>query len=107
MEASDEAGHDGDFDLKLKTIANFDKRIIKPIYEETDRWSDHVCMAILPDHPTPVEFRTHVNESVPFIIRHKEIEPDDVYRHNEYGCADGFYGLLKLNEFMDVFMNIK
>ena len=34
IEASDEAGHDGDLDLKLKTIENLDKRVVGPIFKE-------------------------------------------------------------------------
>ena len=107
IEASDEAGHDGDIDLKLKTIDYLDKRIIKPIYEEVAAWDEPVCIAILPDHPTPVEIRTHVDEPVPFIIWHKGIEPDGVSRYDETSCAGGAYGLLRLQEFMQTFMNIK
>ena len=33
IEASDEAGHEGDIDLKLLTIENLDKRAVGPIYE--------------------------------------------------------------------------
>ncbi len=107
IEASDEAGHDGDADLKLKTIEYLDKRIVKPIYEEVAAWDEPVCIAILPDHPTPVEVRTHVDEPVPFIIWHKGIEPDGVTRYDETSCAGGAYGLLRLQEFMQTFMNIE
>ena len=49
VEASDEAGHDGDLELKLKTIENLDRRIVKPVYEEVSTWTDTpVCIAILP-----------------------------------------------------------
>lgn len=107
IEASDEAGHDGDIDLKLKTIDYLDNRIIKPIYEEIMGWKDeNVCIAILPDHPTPVEIRTHVSEPVPFIIWHKEIIPDTVQYYDEVSCVGGSYGLLKLNDFMREFMAI-
>lgn len=34
IEASDEAGHEGDIDLKLKTIEYLDSRAVGPIYEE-------------------------------------------------------------------------
>ena len=79
VEASDEAGHDGDLELKLKTIENLDRRIVKPVYEEVSTWTDTpVCIAILPDHPTPVELRVHVAEPVPFIIWHPGITPDGV-----------------------------
>lgn len=105
LEASDEAGHDGDLELKLKTIEYLDSRIIKPIYEEIKTWKDEpVCMAILPDHPTPVEVRTHVKEPVPFIIWYDGITPDEVKTYDEVSCACGSYGLLRLNEFMETFM---
>lgn len=105
LEASDEAGHDGDLELKLKTIENLDSRIIKPVYEEIKTWKDDpVCMAILPDHPTPVEVRTHVKEPVPFIIWYDGIIPDDVKTYDEVSCVNGSYGMLRLNEFMETFM---
>lgn len=105
LEASDEAGHDGDLELKLKTIENLDSRIIKPVYEEIKTWKDvPVCMAILPDHPTPVEVRTHVKEPVPFIIWYDGITPDDVKTYDEVSCVNGSYGMLRLNEFMETFM---
>ncbi len=107
IEASDEAGHDGDLDLKLKTIENLDSRIVKPVYEEVINWNEPVCIAVLPDHPTPVEIRTHVKEPVPFIIWYKGIEPDDVSTYDEVSCVSGSYGLLNLNEFMETFMKIK
>ena len=106
LEATDEAGHDGDLDLKLKAINYLDHRIVEPIFNEVKTWNEPVCIAILPDHPTPVEVRTHVNEPVPFLIWHTGIEPDNVQAYNEAACEDGSYGLLRLNEFMNLFMKI-
>lgn len=106
LEASDEAGHDGDLQLKLRTIEYLDERIIRPVYNEVKTWSEPVCIAIMPDHPTPVEVRTHVKEPVPFIIWHPGIEPDSVQLYDEVSCVNGSYGLLHLNEFMEIFMNI-
>lgn len=107
IEASDEAGHDGDLELKIKTIENLDRRIVQPIYKEVKTWNEPVCIAVLPDHPTPVEIRTHINEPVPFLIWHPNIKPDSVEQYDEYSCMNGSYGLLKLNEFMDEFMKIR
>ena len=105
VEASDEAGHDGDLALKLKTIENLDARLVCPIVEEVKSWHDMpVSIALLPDHPTPVEVRTHVNEPVPFAIWHQGIEPDMVQAYDETSCADGAYGTLKLGEFMQTFL---
>ena len=106
VEATDEAGHDGDIDLKLKAIDYLDKRLIKPILEAIEQMDDPVCVAILPDHPTPVELRIHVKEPVPFIIWHKGITPDEVQYYDEVSCVSGGYGLLQLNEFMNELMKI-
>ena len=107
VEATDEAGHDGDIDLKLKAIDYLDKRLIKPIYEAVQHMDEPVCIAILPDHPTPVELRIHVNEPVPFIIWYPGITPDDVQHYDETSCVNGSYGLLRLHEFLEEFMKIK
>ena len=106
VEATDEAGHDGDLELKLHAINYLDHRLIEPIYNEVNTWNEPVCIAILPDHPTPVEMRIHVNEPVPFIIYYKGIEPDSVQSYDEVSCVSGGYGILKLNEFMEEFMKI-
>ena len=106
VEATDEAGHDGDLDLKLKAIDYLDQRLIKPIVEATEKMSEPVCIAILPDHPTPVEQRIHVNEPVPFLIYYKGIVPDSVDHYDEESCVTGGYGLLRLQQFMQTFMSI-
>ncbi len=106
VEASDEAGHDGDLELKLKTIEYLDQRLIAPIYQEVNTWNEPVCIAVLPDHLTPVEMRIHVGQPVPFLIWHRGIEPDSVHQYDEVSCVAGSYGLLKLNEFMQTLMSI-
>ena len=107
VEASDEAGHDGDLELKLKTIEYLDQRLITPIYKEVETWTEPVCIAVLPDHLTPVEMRIHVGQPVPFLIWHRDIKADDVQQYDEVACMQGAYGLLKLNEFMKELMKIK
>ncbi len=106
VEASDEAGHDGDVDLKVKTVENLDHRIVAPILEEVEKWEEPVAIALLPDHATPVELRVHKGEPVPFTIWHKGIAPDCVTSYSEATCAKGSYGLLRLEEFMHAFMQI-
>ena len=103
VEASDEAGHDGDLELKLKTIEYLDQRLIAPIYNKVK--DQDVCIAVLPDHLTPVEQRIHVGQPVPFLIWHRDIQPDEVLQYDEFACVSGSYGLLKLNEFMHALMS--
>ena len=104
VEASDEAGHDGDLELKLKTIEYLDQRLIAPIYQEVSNWNEDVCIAVLPDHLTPVEMRIHVGQPVPFLIWHRGITPDSVQQYNEVSCVSGSYGMLHLEEFMRTFV---
>ena len=106
VEASDEAGHDGDLELKLNTIEYLDQRLIKPIYDEIITWNEPVAIAVLPDHLTPVEMRIHVGQPVPFLIWYNGIQADDIQQYDEVSCVSGSYGLLKLDEFMHTFMNI-
>ena len=107
VEASDEAGHDGDLELKLKTIEYLDQRLITPIYNEVSKWKEPICFAVLPDHLTPVEMRIHVGQAVPFLIWHRGIKPDDVQQYDEESCVAGSYGLLRHGEFMQTLMAIK
>lgn len=104
VEASDEAGHEGDVDLKIRTIENLDSRAIGPIYEAVKDWDEPVAIAVLPDHPTPCELRTHTAEPVPFLIWYPGIEPDEVQTFDEVAACSGAYGLMKEDEFMNEFM---
>lgn len=104
VEASDEAGHDGDVDLKLKTIENLDSRLIGPIMEAVKDWDEPVAFAVLPDHPTPCAHRTHTAEPIPFAICYPGIEPDTVQTFDEEAAKEGGYGLLHGDEFIREFM---
>lgn len=116
IEASDEAGHDGNLDLKLSTIDYLDRRTIGPIYEAVKDWGkpgtptaglEPVAIAVLPDHPTPVAHRTHTNEPIPFLIYAPGITPDNVETFDEFSCQNGSYGLLEKDGFIKAFMDIK
>jgi len=105
IEASDEAGHEGDVQLKLRTIENLDRRVVGPICEALSQWDEPVAIAILPDHPTPCAHRTHTAEPVPFLIYHSGIMPDSVQTFDEIACCDGAYGLLEKDEFIRAFLD--
>lgn len=104
IEASDEAGHEGDIPLKLQTIENLDSKVVGPVYEAIKGWDEPVSIAVLPDHPTPCQLRTHTAEPVPFLIYYPGIEADTVQTFDEVACVEGSYGLLKEDEFMNEFM---
>ena len=106
IEASDEAGHEGDIALKLRTIENLDHRAVGPIMKALETWNEPVAIAILPDHPTPCAHRTHTAEPVPFVIYYPGIEPDSVQTFDEVSCQQGAYGLLEKDEFIKHFVTL-
>ena len=100
IEASDEAGHEGDVDLKIRTIEYLDQRVVKYIVDETSKMREDVAIALLPDHFTPCIIRTHSPEAVPFLI-YKPGEPaDTVSEYNEESVKQGYYGLLQEDQFI-------
>lgn len=106
IEASDEAGHEGDVELKCKTIEYLENRVVKPIYEQVINWDEEVSIAILPDHPTPCAIRTHTSNPVPFLIWRKArgagnvLEGDSVQAYDEQTALEGSIGALKEDEFI-------
>ncbi len=97
VEASDEAGHEGDVNLKIKTIEYFDLRLVGRVL---DGICEKVRIALLPDHPTPIAVRTHTSDPVPFLIYDPEKEADEVEQFNESSCRRGSLGLLEGDSFI-------
>lgn len=100
IEASDEAGHEGNPLLKTKTIEYLDQRVVRTIVNACDKMDQPVAIALLPDHPTPCAIGTHTREPVPFIICKPGNTPDDVKVYDEFSAQNGSYGVLKGDEFM-------
>lgn len=107
IEASDEAGHAGDPQLKLKTVQYLEDRVVKPIYEELKKWDDEdpVTIAILPDHPTFCRTKTHSGDPVPFLIYRPGGVADKVRKYDEESVKDGYYGELYGAEFINALTN--
>lgn len=75
VEATDEAGHNGDIENKIKAIENIDRDIIGTILNHFDQHDD-VRILVCADHPTPIRLRTHTSNPVNFVMFGKGIEPD-------------------------------
>jgi len=75
IEAPDEAGHSGDLKAKIAAIERIDKDIVGTVLNHFDA-NDDVRILLLPDHPTPVELRTHTSDPVGFIMYGKGIPKD-------------------------------
>lgn len=104
IEASDEAGHEGDAGLKKLTVENLDHRILGPLLAELDKSGEEVAVALLPDHPTPCRIKTHTSDPVPFVIWRPGDSPDDVTVYSEKAAAKGCFGLLEGDRFIKEFL---
>ncbi|MBU4486785.1 MAG: cofactor-independent phosphoglycerate mutase [Candidatus Delongbacteria bacterium] len=107
IEATDEAGHEGNVELKIKALEYLDKRVVKYIMEETAKFDEPVAIAVTPDHATPCSVRTHTHDPVPFIIYRPGEEPDTVTEYNETSVEKGYYGLIKDDQFIKAIFGIK
>ncbi|MBP5170466.1 MAG: cofactor-independent phosphoglycerate mutase [Bacteroidales bacterium] len=116
VEASDEAGHEGDVDLKIRTIEYLDHRLLEPIVKEVSTWDEPVTIAVLPDHPTFCRTRLHMALPVPFLIWRSQglepdgqtaFQPDQTEVFDELSARQGSYGLLHGDEFIRLFFNGK
>lgn len=104
IEAPDEAGHEGDIQLKLRTIEDIDRRVVGPVMDALADFGEPVAIALLPDHPTPCEHRTHTSDPVPFVIYKPGTAPDSVQKFDEDSCKEGSYGLMDGIDFLPEFL---
>lgn len=101
VEAPDEAGHDRDYELKVKTIEDLDKRLIG---KALDGLQEECVVGVLPDHPTPIKIGTHTRDPVPFAIYAPKAKADEVEQFDEDSAKKGSYGSIVGEEFMSLFL---
>ena len=68
FEAPDECGHRGEVENKVKSIEEIDSRVLARVLNYLDNCGDDYRILIMPDHPTPLEIKTHSREPVPFMV---------------------------------------
>jgi len=67
VEATDEAGHAGNVEEKVKALENWDRRILGPLVDGLDAMGPWRLL-LLPDHATPLRLKTHTTDSVPWLL---------------------------------------
>jgi 2,3-bisphosphoglycerate-independent phosphoglycerate mutase len=102
IEAPDEAAHAGSIDDKVEAVERIDKEVIGRLrsYQKDD-----LRVLAMPDHPTPIEIRTHSPEPVPFLLWGKGFKPNGAQKFTEAAAkgtgllvADGYKIMGKLIE---------
>ncbi len=107
VEATDEAGHAKDLPLKIRCIEYLDHRLVRPILEGLEKDGLDCAVAVLPDHPTPVESGAHASDPVPVAIRIPGVAPDACQRYDEESVKAGALGLLSGNEFLRTALGLR
>lgn len=105
VEATDEAGHSKDLDLKIRSIEYLDKRLVSRIMKNIEEEHKEVVVAVLPDHATPVEYGNHVKEPVPVAISDPRNEADEVVCFDEEAVRDGVLGMMHGSQFIETVLD--
>ena len=86
VEATDEAGHNGDWKAKVKCCEHFDKKIVGPIFKSFGK-PKGVRILVCPDHPTPVAKRAHDRFPVPFVMWGEGIKSNGAKEYSEKAAS--------------------
>ncbi len=104
VEAPDEAGHEGNWEEKVKALERIDELILGPLLDETVRSGEDYSFLLVPDHPTPIAVRTHVAGPVPFAIYFPQAKPDGCREFSERAAAEGAIKACEGWKLMDIFL---
>lgn len=83
VEAPDEMGHQGSMTDKIKAIENIDEKVMKLVVEGLEEKGEDFRLLLLPDHPTPIEARTHTGDPVPYLLYDSTKQVDGAETYNE------------------------
>ncbi len=88
VEASDEAGHEGNVEEKVRCLENWDRRILADLVEGLDKMGPWRLL-LLPDHATPLTLRGHVDDPVPYLLVDSETDgPGGTYTERGVSTAE-------------------
>jgi len=100
-EGIDEVSHEGDAEKKVEGISIYDEKIVGYLLDRLDL--EETKIMLLPDHPTPIEIKTHSSEEVPFLIYGGK--KDDVRQFSERSCRKGKFGFIDGLRLMNLFFS--
>lgn len=92
VEAPDECGHRAETQNKVLSIEYIDERVLRPVYDYLRGCGEPFKILVLPDHPTPLEIRTHSMDPVPFFLYSSEKTMQGISHFTEDNAANtGYY----------------
>ena len=87
VEAPDEMGHQGSIEDKITAIERVDGLVVGKITEEMERAHTDYRLLVLPDHPTPIEVRTHTGDPVPYLLYDSTMPLEGINAYDEKTAA--------------------
>lgn len=87
FEAPDECGHRGEVQNKVRAIEEIDSRVLSLMLDYLKDCGEDYRILIMPDHPTPLETKTHSREPVPYLIYDSRREQNGVATFTEENAA--------------------
>lgn len=92
VEAPDEMGHQGSTERKIKSIEYLDERVIRRVYNALTESGEDFRMLVMPDHPTPIVYRTHTSTPIPYMLYDSANQKNETHLYNEAeGKASGIF----------------
>ncbi len=88
VEAPDECGHHGDAEGKVKAIELIDEKIVAPVMAYLESCGEDYRVLLTPDHPTPLEIKTHARDAVPFAIYDSASKEGLGFTYNEQNAKE-------------------
>jgi 2,3-bisphosphoglycerate-independent phosphoglycerate mutase len=83
IEPTDEAGHMGDVQLKIKAIEDTDRLVVGTLLQGLKKRGEPFAILVVPDHPTSTLLKTHIAEPVPFAIYATNGQRDGAQAYHE------------------------
>jgi len=102
IKATDEYGHDGDFEGKRKFIEKVDKALEPLLGLDFSK----VCLIVTADHSTPVSVRDHTADPVPITIVYDEVRSDDVDEFSELKAYKGGLCRIRGLDLMNIILDL-
>ena len=107
IEAPDEAGHNADVAGKVAAIERIDEHIVGPVLQRLRSEGDQWRIAVLPDHPTPCEIRTHTYDAVPLAVAGAGVKAVVGESFTEDAAAASDLHIARGCELMEYFLTVR
>ncbi|WP_125136308.1 cofactor-independent phosphoglycerate mutase [Petrocella atlantisensis] len=104
IEAPDECGHRGELENKILAIELIDEKVVKPLVKGLTELKEAYRILIMPDHPTPVEIRTHTTDPVPYVLYDSRRALDENLTYDEVMAEKNGVRFKKGHELMGYFL---